>query len=48
MGLLNEKVHAHLSGGDLDITVSDHNEYLTATMEGKAVTVYKAQMTVDI
>lgn len=48
MGLLNEKVHAHLSGGDLDITVTDHNEYLTATMEGKAVTVYEAKMNVEL
>lgn len=48
IGLLNEKVHAHLSGGDLDITVTDHNEYLAATMEGKAVTVYEAKMNVEL
>ena len=48
MGLLNEKVHAHLSGGDLDITISDHTEYLTATMKGAAVTVYEAKMNVEI
>ena len=47
MGLLNEKVHAHLSGGDLDITITDHTEYLTATMKGAAVTVYEATMNVE-
>ena len=47
LGLLNEKVHAHLSGGELDITVTDHNDYLTATMKGKAVTVYEAKMEVE-
>ena len=46
-GLLNEKVHAHLSGGDLDITISDHTDYLTATMKGAAVTVYEATMNVE-
>lgn len=48
MGLLNEKVHAHLSGGDLDITVTDYEDYLTATMEGKAVTVYEAKINVEL
>ncbi len=48
MGLLNEKVHAHLSGGDLDITITDHTEYLTATMKGAAVTVYEAIMNVEL
>ena len=48
MGLLNEKVHAHLSGGDLDITVTDHTDYLTAEMKGKAVTVYEATMNVEL
>lgn len=47
IGLLNEKVHAHLSGGDLDITISDHTDYLTATMKGAAVTVYEASMNVE-
>ncbi|WP_455645665.1 diaminopimelate epimerase [Methanosphaera sp.] len=48
MGLLNEKVLAHLSGGDLNITVTDHTEYLTAEMKGKAVTVYDGKMTVEL
>lgn len=48
MGLLNEKVHAHLSGGDLDITISDFTDYLTATMKGAAVTVYEASMNVEL
>lgn len=48
MGLLNEQVHAHLSGGDLDITITDHTEYLTATMKGAAVTVYEATMNVEL
>ena len=46
-GLLNEHVHAHLSGGDLDITVTDHSECLTAVMKGEAVTVYEAKMNVE-
>lgn len=48
MGLLNEKVHAHLSGGDLDITISDHTEYLTAVMKGAAFTVYEATMNIEL
>ncbi|OED30794.1 diaminopimelate epimerase [Methanosphaera sp. WGK6] len=48
MGLLNEKVLAHLSGGDLNITITDHTEYLTAEMKGKAVTVYYGKMTVEL
>ncbi|MBR0472349.1 MAG: diaminopimelate epimerase [Methanosphaera sp.] len=48
MGLLNEKVHAHLSGGDLDITISDFTDYLTATMKGAAVSVYEASMNVEL
>lgn len=44
LGLLDAKVHAHLSGGDLDITVSNDDGELSATMEGKAVTVYEAVM----
>ncbi|MDD6285877.1 diaminopimelate epimerase [Methanosphaera sp. Vir-13MRS] len=48
MGLLNEKVHAHLSGGDLDITITEHDDFLTAVMEGKAITVYEANMTVEL
>lgn len=47
-GLLNEKVHAHLSGGDLDITITDHNEYLTAVMKGIAYTVYDAKMNIEL
>lgn len=47
-GLLNEKVHAHLSGGDLDITITDHNEYLTAVMKGIAYTVYEAKMNIEL
>ncbi len=47
-GLLSKKVLAHLSGGDLYITVTDHGDYLTATMEGEAVTVYEASMSVDL
>ncbi len=47
-GLLNESVLAHLSGGDLNINITDHGDYLTATMEGEAVTVYEASMTVDL
>ena len=48
MGLLNEHVHAHLSGGDLDITVTDHEDYLTAVMEGEAFTVYEANMSIEL
>ena len=47
-GLLNEKVHAHLSGGDLDITITDHTEYLTAVMKGVAYTVYEAKMNIEL
>lgn len=47
-GLLADHVHAHLSGGDLDITITDHDDYLTATMEGRAVTVYEASMNVEL
>lgn len=47
-GLLNEKVLAHLSGGDLNILISDHTEYLTAVMKGAAFTVYEATMNVEL
>jgi len=47
-GLLNEKVLAHLSGGDLNITVTDHSDYLTAVMKGAAFTVYEATMNIQI
>lgn len=47
-GLLNEKVHAHLSGGDLDITITDHEEYLTAVMKGEAVSVYEAKINLEL
>lgn len=47
-GLLNEKVLAHLSGGDLNITVTDHSDYLTAVMKGAAFTVYEATMNIEL
>jgi len=47
-GLLNEKVLAHLSGGDLNITVTDHSDYLTAVMKGAAFTVYEATMNIQM
>lgn len=48
MGLLDEKVLAHLSGGDLEITITDHVDYLTAEMKGQAITVYEATMNVEL
>ncbi|MCD7781804.1 MAG: diaminopimelate epimerase [Methanosphaera sp.] len=46
--VLDNEVLAHLSGGDLVIKVTDHDDYLTATMEGEAVTVYEAKISVEL
>lgn len=49
MGLLGSEVLAHLSGGDLNITVTEEDDgRLTAMMKGKAVTVYDATMKVEL
>ncbi|MCI5867799.1 MAG: diaminopimelate epimerase [Methanosphaera sp.] len=48
MGLLSNEVLAHLSGGDLNITVTEEGDELTAMMKGKAVTVYDAIMDVEL
>lgn len=47
-GLLNEKVLAHLSGGDLNITITEHPDCLTAVMKGAAITVYEAKMNIEL
>ena len=48
MGLLSNEVLTHLSGGDLNITVTEEGDELTAMMKGKAVTVYDAIMDVEL
>ncbi len=48
LGLLKNNVLAHLSGGDLNISVTENDNELTAVMKGKAYTVYEAKMTVEL